>query len=392
MKTKSIFYLLFLTVSCIETSESLFIIDPRRFSKNEISLAEIADDITYLPLDNYFHMGEIVRIQKTEDQIYVKSRDLGLIAFNKEGKNPRLIGSIGRGPGEYLYCISFAVDKTVGRIYILDIDEVIKVYSMEGEFVKNIPLKKYGAFHFSDIEFSDSKLFLFEYITMGHGKFNWIVLDSTGNTLTQKTNSIPTFRSGMGADGGVFRYENKISYWNMYNDTIFSIFPDLVYKPSYIFASGEHRMPMTQITDRSPYIIPRKINETNRFLFFEFFDKPKTITEILVGIAIIDKKSKKSFLSHMETERSNFGFSYHGGIVNNIDGGTKFWPLSYFVENKQEYLLGAVDPYRLKFQVSSKEFRNTVVKFPEKKKKLEILASSLKESDNPVLVIVRLKK
>ena len=31
-------------------------------------------------------------------------------------------------------------------------------------------------------------------------------------------------------------------------------------------------------------------------------------------------------------------------------------------------------------------------KYPEKKKELEKLANSLKETDNPVLIIVRLKK
>ena len=392
MKSKYLFFIILISSSCINKTESQFKIDPRTFAKNEISLTEIADDISYIPLDNSYRIGDIVLCKIIDNKIYLKSRDLGLIAFNKEGQNPKLIGSIGRGPGEYLYCTSFTVDQTNGRIYILDIDEIIKEYSIEGEFIKSIPLKHLGAFHFTDIEFSDSKLFLFEYITMGQGKYNWIVLDTIGNIINSKVNSIPKFRSGMGADGGVYKYENKIYYWNMYNDTIFSISPDLKYKASHLFATGEHRMPMTQVTDRSPYIIPRKILETKHFLFFEYFDKPKIITQLYVGITILDKKSKKSYSTHLMTERQSMGFSYFGGIKNNIDGGTKFWPLSYYVDNKQEYLIGAVEAFRLKSQVASKEFKNSSTKFPMKKKELELLANSLKESDNPVLMIVRLKK
>ncbi len=40
----------------------------------------------------------------------------------------------------------------------------------------------------------------------------------------------------------------------------------------------------------------------------------------------------------------------------------------------------------------SEEFRNSKLVYPEKKKELEKIAYSLKETDNPVLVLVRLKE
>jgi hypothetical protein len=42
--------------------------------------------------------------------------------------------------------------------------------------------------------------------------------------------------------------------------------------------------------------------------------------------------------------------------------------------------------------LTKKEFKNSAPKYPEKKKELEKLANSLKETDNPVLKLVRLKK
>jgi hypothetical protein len=51
-----------------------------------------------------------------------------------------------------------------------------------------------------------------------------------------------------------------------------------------------------------------------------------------------------------------------------------------------------IDAMKFKKHIASEEFRNSKPKYPEKKKELEKLAASLKETDNPVLVLVRLKK
>jgi len=82
-------------------------------------------------------------------------------------------------------------------------------------------------------------------------------------------------------------------------------------------------------------------------------------------------------------------------IINDIDGGM---PLStrpiinYYEENDSEYIITLISPFDLKVYLSTDEFKNTVPKYPEKKKELEKLTASLKEVDNPVLMMVRLKK
>ena len=99
---------------------------------------------------------------------------------------------------------------------------------------------------------------------------------------------------------------------------------------------------------------------------------------------MIEKNSRGSYLSYWETTDI-------GGIINDIDGGTKYFSKSYFSENDNEYLIGLVHPHSLKYHVSTNEFKNSIPKYPEKKKKLITLADSLKETDNPVLMLVRLK-
>ena len=55
-------------------------------------------------------------------------------------------------------------------------------------------------------------------------------------------------------------------------------------------------------------------------------------------------------------------------------------------------LISWIDTIKVKAHVASEAFKNSTPKYPEKKKELEKLANSLKETDNPVLMLVRLKK
>jgi hypothetical protein len=51
-----------------------------------------------------------------------------------------------------------------------------------------------------------------------------------------------------------------------------------------------------------------------------------------------------------------------------------------------------VNVKQLKEHIASNDFKNGLTKYPEKKKELEKLADSLKETDNHILMIVKLKK
>jgi hypothetical protein len=69
-----------------------------------------------------------------------------------------------------------------------------------------------------------------------------------------------------------------------------------------------------------------------------------------------------------------------------------FLPKAYYEEDGREYMLGLVYPFQIKDLVSSDKFITTTTQYPEKQKDLKKMADSLKETDNPVLMIVRFKK
>ena len=80
------------------------------------------------------------------------------------------------------------------------------------------------------------------------------------------------------------------------------------------------------------------------------------------------------------------------GIVNDLDAGPMFVPEGFYSENGIEYMYELIGSYKIKTIIESDEFKNSTPKYLEKKKELEKLANNLKETDNPILMIVRLKK
>ena len=79
------------------------------------------------------------------------------------------------------------------------------------------------------------------------------------------------------------------------------------------------------------------------------------------------------------------------GIINDIDGGARLWFNTIYYYNDHTILSWA-DASELIIHVQSEEFKNSIPKYPEKKKELEKLANSLDENDNPVLMLVKLKE
>jgi hypothetical protein len=390
MNNNFLLFLILGVLSCSPSDDNLYEFDPRNLSEYKITLSDLADDITYIPLENSFPIGSFYSYRTTFNTIFVSAKDLGILEFNRNGKFIRNIGDIGRGPGEYRYFMNFAVDPLTNSVYILD-NNIIKTYSGRGQFGRTIPLQEYD-WRSDNIEFFHNKLIVTENIYNGNAKYSWLILDTTGILLKRKDNSIPAFKCTLPSNGGIYKFGDKIYYWELYNDTVFSIQPDLNYKASFLFSPGDHRWPKSMIkieptnSFRSLLFNHLNINlifETDQFIVIRYTYKK-------AAIALINKKSKKSFLTFMEIEDETG--ELHGGIFNNIDGGPFFKPQGYFVENGREYMTELIYPYQLKAYIASKAFNKVTPKYPEKKKELQKLADKLNETDNPILMLVKLKK
>lgn len=388
MKFKYLLILILLATACDSQENVLYHFDPRTIEEKIITLSEFADDITYVLLDNKFPISLIYSPRYFIDSsIYISALNSGVMVFDRNGKFIRKIGSIGRGPGEYVYYFNFTVDENSESVYVMSSSHgIIKVYSKNGTFMRDISLKEIGD-GADIIKAFNSYLFVSFHPQFENVKYDWIILDTLGKVVSIRNRTNPMFTSNWLIGGGVYDYDNNIYSWNPFVDTVFSIQHDLMYKPSFLISPGDYRLPKSQIDmgKISTYLNLYRILETNRFLIFYYgFDSKLTIT-------LIDKKSKESFSTNLQSGPATVGTNLIGGIYNDLDGGVKFQPESYFVEDGREYLVGLVNAYQVKALLTNKEFQTSIPAYPEKKQKLKNLANNLTETDNQIFMIVRLK-
>lgn len=386
-------FLILIILSCNKQEDKLYKIDPRTFIENKINLSDIADEIKYIPLDNSISFMNFKYVI-TPGAIYVAAKGIGILKFNLEGKLIKKIGARGKGPGEFWYGMNFTVDDITGNVFVLDPGKV-KVYSPSGIFLRDILLKEYASgYGFRDLEIYNSLLFFPDYLPRGDSKYCWVFLDTLGHLVAKKENSVPPFQSGIETQGCIFKFGNKLYYYNYFNDTIFSISPNLSNSGAYLFAKGDHRWPKEriEITLNSSFnsqlyklFRPGRMFETKKYIVLEYAYLDRW------AISLIDKKSKKTFLSTKYEEILGSKGISKACIVNDIDGGIPLEDINYYFENNNEYITTLLNPFKLKAYVASEVFKNSTPKYPEKKKELEKLAYSLKETDNPVLVLVKLK-
>jgi hypothetical protein len=366
--------------------DSTFVIDPERFSEDLITLSGIADDIKYIPLDDTIPFEGILAIEITSKNIFI-GMQVGIVKYDREGNFEKVIAKRGRGPGELYWVHNFVVDEGSKKVYVTDLHKIL-VYTIEGTYLKDISTKDYFITVADDIELSGSKLYLCDFGGNNGFKYHWVFLDTTGKLVSAKITSDHT--TGTVICGFSYKFNGNIYYSNILNDTIFSVSPDLKARAAFLFSKGEYRWPvdyqLTSFKDGATHFRPLQMFETNRFVFLRWSYMDKT------AYLIIDKTTKKGYQAY---KKEKIGLvNYIPGIPNDLDCGlfAACDDANYYSENGDEYITYFVSPYELKSHVSSDEFINSVPKYPEKKKELEIFANSLKETDNPVLVMVRIKK
>jgi len=367
-------------LTCTSQTDQVYLFDPSILIEKNADLSDIANDIIYTKIDNTYPVDLINQIIITDNSIFISSGQ-GIIKYNRDGKIPVRIGKKGRGPGEYIYNTCFAVDEIKGYVYVKDRGNVIKVFSGNGKYCRSVILNNYKG-DIEKIDFFDSRIFVSFYLEFGNAEYNWILLDSLGNLVKAKKRTVPDFKSNWLAEGGTYRYNKNLYYWNPYIDTVASVRADKDNKVSFIFSPGKFRLPRSvfNVDEKiTQYMLIRTLFETNRFVVLKYSYNKTGV------IALIDKINHNYWVNQV----SSFN---NGGIMNDIDAGPDFQPVQYFTDDDSEYMVSIINSFELKNHVSNDSFRSSYSKLPEKKKELETLANNLNETDNPVIMMVKLKE
>jgi hypothetical protein len=316
-------------------------------------------------------------------KFYILKRHNTILKFRESGQFVTRIGTVGRGPNEFTVAHDADVDEKSQEIYLLARwQKKFFVYSEGGQLIRTFPLlispNKFSFFGNNILCYSENH--------MGDIENSFDLLDSSGLIKISFPNKYP-FKNhdayGIDHENLFYHFDNRLFKKEVYSDTVYEL-ENMNFKPRMVIAVGEKlitpkaRSEFDGLYLGKNFIYPFKLFEFGDYVYYEFMYRIVIPDDVLIYSFIGSKKD--NFQALIKTDQ---------GIINDLDGGPSILPRTVKDDNT---IIAMVDAMKFKKHIASEEFRNSKPKYPEKKKELEKLASSLKETDNPVLVLVRLKK
>jgi hypothetical protein len=347
------------------------------------SLSEIASNIEYLPLQTT-DSSLISRIDKvviTNYNIYVNNRGSDILCFDKNGNFVSNLSKTGRGPGEYTFIMDFDISSDSKKLILLANGKILlyNIIGNEYAFSKSIDLYE-GVLKISFITGTDNIL-LSNGPWFGNETSLDLVINLDRDTLIIKPNCYKYEKLGPGMrainDAIQYRLGDKICFKEGFSDTIFYVDSKLNQLTPHLILDSHGTVPPPKVRGDMEYAKAHSEEfssvavayEVPRYMFYYYLYK-STRHKI-----IYDKESKKKYELALEN-----------GIVDDLNGGPN---IDLNMQNcTGTYFYTSVDAIKLKNHFQSHDYTNAVVKEQKKKVDLKGIADSIKETDNPLLIIV----
>ena len=352
-------------------------------------LSEIASEVKYVPLQTIAGslMGNIIKkIVKIGDRIYVQNID-EILCFNMEGKFLFKLENTGRGPEEYSYIEDFDVSSDDKNLALLSGKKLLfyDISASGFHFQRSITLKDPAPYRVSTVPETDN-LFLAIPPWAGNEATLSLLINTNGDTIHYKPNCYQyenvrkaNFRASN--ESILYTSGDNVCFKERFSDTVFYINANENYfRPRIIFNSHgttmtpEMRGGSEPVGNNTTFIA--NIFGTPRYVFYYYMSADQTRNRLF-----FDRKTNTRFKINIESE-----------LKDDLSGGPDF-----NIEFLNSYCSGGslfslVDALTLKKYIASDDFIKAQVKEPKKKDALKRLDDSLKETDNPVLVMVKLKE
>jgi hypothetical protein len=354
-----------------------------------VKLSEIgAIDIKYIPLKtNSLNMIPPINNIIFCDSYFLTYSYTSVNIFRYDGSFITDVGTIGRGPNEYTGVSDVEINPQNESIYITS-GEKFLVYNKKGKFLRTF--KNPQKADRMNFKFTEDGILCYYFNDFGNINFSCILFDTAGTIIKKYPNRYPWKRKVPGVfyqgENIFYKFNNQLFRKEIYCDTIFS-FKNKVFIPHIVIAVGKQRLtpeirssfstrPDFSVTTYQNYITPWNLLEFGDFIYYEMSMTLNGSHNIYCFIG-----SKKNNYREITVQEQ--------GMTNDLDGGPCFLPRTSRNDN---IIVSWIEALKFKDFIASDEFQESTPKYPEKKKELEILANSLKETDNPVLMLVRLKK
>ena len=360
------------------------------------NVAKLSDlgfvDIEYIPLETkeqslisginlvYFTDYSMNKIIPRDGYYIIKNKGR-VLKFREDGSFIASIGKLGRGPGEIVQIEDLEIDEENQNVFMVSgWQKKFCLYSPDGEFVNtfNVP------FYIREFRFVEGGILCYCGNNIGTNKNSFILIDKLGHIIKDFPNYYQfTLKSGFGFthENLFYRFNDKIFKKELYSDTVY-VFENMDFKPHMVIEVGNRlitprvRSESNMLTIDAKYIQPMNLFEFGDYVYYQFVYKYSP--DVLMYGFIGSKKNDHQIF-----------FDPGQGLTNDLDGGPAILPLTAKDDNT---IVTLIEALTLKKYIATEEFKKSTPKFPEKKKDLEKLANSLKETDNPVLVLVKFVK
>jgi len=219
---------------------------------------------------------------------------------------------------------------------------------------------------------------------MGITENSYILIDTIGNIIKEFPNKYPWKRTVpnviyMG-ENIFYRFNGVLLKKEIYSDTIYA-YQKKGFIPHLVLDVGKLRLtPAKREQNDAKYIMynfltPMNLFEFGSYIYYEFIIPWEGDTE---GLAYIGSKNGKfSALFDPEIE-----------LINDFDAGPNIWPRAV---KDNSTMIAWIDAITMKQYLISNEFKTLKPINSEKKMQFEKFALSIKETDNPIIMLIKIK-
>lgn len=346
------------------------------------NLSEIASDIQYIPLQTIDSslLSRIDKVVIQGDNIYINDSGTDIICFDKIGNFIGRLSKVGRGPGEYTFIRDFDISSDSKKLILLSNGKIL-LYDLNGNeftFSRSIDLYE-GVLKISFIPNSHDVL-VSNGPWFGNETSLNLVINLNRDTLLIKPNCYTYEKSGPGMratnDAIQYKLGDKVCFKEGFSDTIFYVNNKLDRLSPHLILDSHETVPPPKVRGDLEYAKAHAgefssvavAYEVPRYIFYYYMYK-STPHKI-----IYDKVSNKKY----ELAEN--------AIVDDLNGGPN---IDLNMQNcTGTYFYASIDAIIFKKYIQSDEYANATVKEQKKKVELKGIADLVKDSDNPLLIIV----
>jgi hypothetical protein len=392
----------FFSISCNEPAKrdadfGIIEVDKAIGKDKILNLGDYVQNIQYIKLEtsNNILLGQILQIVYENNKFFLLDHPGKTCKiFDINGDFKGTVGAVGQGPGEYPHCFSFD--------YFLDTDMVMLRTSPSGLFFYNSArdltrITGQGGFseqlngaRFRNTMFLDSTTYISDIVSFNKAPHRIVIFNDL-----QILDTIPIRSHIDKDDGGLFRgveigvmyrFKDNIIHYKPLEDTVFSIDNTMEMKEHLVFQYGKHKWRLKEDVRRSDWIYVKKMHETSQYVFIEFAAGPTLATERFAYVNLDGAYSQDNRICGVFNKHTGKlslmkqPIPAKLGFKNDIDGGLPFWP-KYITSSGE-----LVDYYQAFEFIAAFEGKENI---PED---VKAILKDLKDDDNPVVAIAKLKE